>query len=202
MQINLITSNPGKVKEIKTILDDKIKINHINMEYKELRSNNPLEIAKDAAKRLAEELGKPIVVEDSGLFIKALNDFPGTCSSYIHKRIGLKGILKLMENVDERTCYYRSAVGYCEPGKDPVSFLGEEKGKVAKEIKGSHGFGHDPIFIPEGTRKPSDKNESVSGTNSVGSEKAYGEIENCENIKKFRRIAVEKLKEYLKRGPK
>ena len=179
MQINLVTSNPGKVKEFKAILGNSITINHINQEYRELRSDRPEEIAKDAAKRLSLQFKKPIVVEDSGLFIKALNDFPGTCSSYIHKRIGLDGILKLMEGIEDRICYYRSAVGYCEPDKEPVSFLGEEKGKVAKEVKGSHGFGHDPIFIAE------------------GNEKTYGEAENCENIKKFRRIAVEKLKEYL-----
>tara|TARA_Y100000031_G_scaffold25900_1_gene27856 strand:- start:2113 stop:2664 length:552 start_codon:yes stop_codon:yes gene_type:complete len=180
MEINLVTSNPGKVKEFKIILDGEITINHIQKEYRELRSDDPEEIAKDAAKRLAEELGKIIVVEDSGLFIKDLNDFPGTCSSYIHKRIGLKGILKLMENVDDRTCHYRSAVSYCEPGKEAVSFLGEEKGTVTIEIRGGYGFGHDPIFIPE------------------NSEKTYGEMENCENLKRFRKIAVGKLKKYLK----
>ena len=86
-----------------------------------------------------------------------------------------------MENIEDRVCYYRSAVGYCEPNKEPVSFLGEEKGSISKKIKGNYGFGHDPIFIAE------------------GSNKTYGEMENCENIKKFRRIAVEKLKEYLKK---
>jgi XTP/dITP diphosphohydrolase len=179
MQINLITSNLGKVKEFKAILGDSVKINHIEQEYKEMRSDNPEEIAKDAAKTLANELKKPVVVEDSGLFIKALKDFPGTCSSYIHKRIGLKGILKLMEGVDDRSCTYKSAVGYCKAGKEPISFLGEEKGNVAREIKGNYGFGHDPIFIPE------------------GSEETYGEIKNCENLKRFRKIAVEKLKNYL-----
>ena len=179
MQINLVTSNLGKIKEFKAILGNSIKINHINTEYKELRSDNPEEIAREAAKRLAEELKKLVVVEDSGLFIKTLNDFPGTCSSYIHKRIGLKGILKLMKNIDDRTCYYKSAVAYCEPGKQPISFSGEEKGTVAKEVKGIHGFGHDPIFIPEESKK------------------TYGEMENCENLKRFRRIAVEKLRTYL-----
>ena len=180
MEINLVTSNLGKVKEFKIILGSEIKINHIELEYKELRSDDPEEIAKEAAKMLSEELKKPIVVEDSGLFIKALNDFPGTCSSYIHKRIGLKGIIKLMENVEERVCFYRSAVCYCEPGKEPVSFFGEEEGTVAKEIRGNNGFGHDPIFIPENSKK------------------TYGEMENCEYLKRFRKIAVEKLKEYLK----
>ena len=199
MEINLITSNLGKVKEFKIILGNvhenrgfsghrksegfsrEIKINHSNIEYKELRSDNPEEIAREAAKTLANKLKKQIVVEDSGLFIKSLKDFPGTCSAYIHKRIGLKGILKLMENIDDRTCYYKSAVGYCQPGKEPVSFLGQEKGTVSKEIKGNHGIGHDPIFIPE------------------GSDKTYGETENCENLKRFRKHAVERLKEYLKK---
>jgi len=182
MEINLVTSNLGKVREFKAILGNEIIINHIEKEYRELRSDDPEEIARDAAKRLANELKKPIVVEDSGLFIKALNDFPGTNSSYIHKRIGLKGILKLMENVDDRICYYKSAVGYCKPGKEPVSFFGEEEGTLAKEVRGSHGFGHDPIFIPE------------------NSEKTYGEMENCENLKRFRKIAAEKLKDYLVKG--
>ena len=184
MEINLITSNLGKVKEFKAILGDKVKINHINPGYKELRSDNPEEIAKDAAKTLANKLKKPIVVEDSGLFIKALNDFPGTCSKYIHKRIGLKGILKLMENINDRTCCYKSAIGYCKPDNQPISFLGEEQGKISNETKGNNGFGHDPIFIPE------------------NNDKTYGEIKNCENLKRFRKLAVEKLKKYLEKEVK
>lgn len=182
MQINLVTSNLGKLKEFKIILGNEIEINHIKKEYRELRSDNPEEIAKESAKRLANELKKPVVVEDSGLFIKALNDFPGTCSSYIHKRIGLKGILKLMENIEDRTCYYKSAVAYCEPANEPISFFGQEKGTVAKEIRGNCGFGHDPIFIPEGSKN------------------TYGEMQNCENLKRFRKKAVEKLKNYLLKG--
>ena len=179
MQINLITSNKGKLKEFKIYLEPDIKINHIEMKYDELRSDDPEEIAKEAAKRLAEELKKPVVVEDSGLFIKALNDFPGTCSAYIHKRIGLKGILKLMENVEDRTAIYKSAIAYCEPEKDPISFLGQELGFISKEIKGNYGFGHDPIFI------------------AANSKKTYGETENCENKKSFRKNAAIKLKDYL-----
>ena len=179
MIINFVTSNKNKVKEFKQILGPQIKVNHIGISYPEMRSDFPEEIAKQSAEMLANRLKKPVVVEDSGLFIKALNDFPGTCSAYIHKKIGLKGILKLMENEKNRTCFYKSAVAYCEPGKKVISFLGEEKGNVAESIRGNFGFGHDPIFIPEGISK------------------AYGEIKNCEKIKKFRRRAVLKLREYL-----
>ena len=177
--INFVTSNKNKVREFKEILEPSVKVIHIEMAYHEIRSDEPEEIAKMSAEMLANKLNKNVVAEDSGLFIRALNDFPGTCSAYIHKRIGLKGILKLMEGIKDRKCFYRSAVAYCEPGKTAVRFLGEENGTIAEAIRGSFGFGHDPIFIPE------------------GSDKAYGEIENCEKIKKFRRRAVLKLRDYL-----
>lgn len=184
MIINFVTSNLGKVKEFKQILEPEIKVEHIELSYPELRSDNPEEITRQSAQMLANKLKKTIVVEDSGLFINSLNDFPGTCSAYIHKRIGLKGIIKLMKGIKNRECIYKSAVAYCEPGKKPLSFLGEEKGRVAESIRGNYGFGHDPIFIPE------------------GSNKTYGEIKNCEEVKKFRRMAVLRLRKYLSKKKK
>ena len=177
--INFVTSNKNKVKEFKQILEPEIRVNHIEISNPELRSDNPEDIAKHSAEMLANKLKKIVVVEDSGLFINALNDFPGTCSAYIHKRIGLQGIIKLMEGIKSRNCVYKSSVAFCKPGKKPISFLGEEKGKIAFAVKGDYGFGHDPIFIPE------------------GSNKTYGEMENCIELKKFRRRAVEKLRYYL-----
>lgn len=179
MKIYFVTSNEGKVREFKQILEPKIKVEHILINYPELRSDDPEEIAQLAAKQLADIIKKPVVVEDSGLFIKSLNGFPGTNSAYIHKRIGLKGILKLMEGIKDREAEYRSAVGYCESGKEPVSFLGVEKGKIANKIRGNFGFGHDPIFIPEGNKK------------------TYGEMKDYTKAKKFRRRAVLKLVEFL-----
>ena len=125
---------------------------------------------------------KTVFVEDSGLFIEALKGFPGTCSKYVHQRIGLQGLLTLLEKEENRTAYYRSAVAYCEQGKDPISFLGEEKGTIAKEPKGSHGFGHDPLFVPE------------------NSTKAYAEYEDCSQRKQFRKKAALQLKEFLMKG--
>jgi XTP/dITP diphosphohydrolase len=180
MKIFFVTHNKGKVREFKQILGGIAEVEQIDDDYPELRSDDPEEIVKGAVKKLADKYKKPIVAEDSGLFIKALKDFPGTCSAYTHKRIGLKGLLKLMEGVKDRACEYRSAVGYCEPGKEPVSFLGVEKGTLAEKELGTNGFGHDPIFIPE------------------GSSKTYGEMDDVEQVKKFRRRAVLKFVEFLK----
>ncbi|MBI2559182.1 RdgB/HAM1 family non-canonical purine NTP pyrophosphatase [Candidatus Woesearchaeota archaeon] len=179
LTINFVTSNKNKVKEIKQILEPEIQVNPVLIAYPEMRSDNPEEIARQSAEMLANKLRKNVVVEDSGLFIKALNDFPGTCSAYIHKKIGLNGIIKLMDGIKDRDCTYKSAVAYCEPKKKPISFLGEEKGKIAEGVRGDFGFGHDPIFIPE------------------RSGKTYGETKAYAKLKKFRRRAVLKLRDCL-----
>jgi len=104
MRIYFATHNPGKVREFKQILSDVAEVEQFNDDYPEMRSDDPEEIVKEAVEKLASKYGKAIVAEDSGLFIKALNDFPGTSSAYIHKRIGLPGLLKLMEGVSDRGC--------------------------------------------------------------------------------------------------
>ena len=182
MQITFVTSNKHKVEEFTAILDGVASLEHIELEYPEIRSDDSGEIAQVAAKQLCEKLGQTVIVEDSGLFISALGGFPGTCSAYIHKRIGLKGILALLKGKKDRSAEYISAVGYCEVGKEPHAFVGSEKGSIATSIRGEHGFGHDPIFIP------------------AGSEKTYGEIPEIKDVKKFRRMAVEKLVDYLQKS--
>jgi XTP/dITP diphosphohydrolase len=138
-----------------------------------------VEVARKSAEHVAMVLNKPVVVDDSGLFITALNGFPGVFSSTVHNQIGLKGLLKLMEGETHRECWYKTVVGYCVPGKRAITFIGEEKGHIAESIRGKHGFGHDPIFIPEGETR------------------TFGEIEGCEGMKKFRRRAFEQLRDYL-----
>ncbi len=179
MKIYFATHNPGKVREFKEILKGVCELEHIEVEYAEIQSDDPEEVARTSAKLLAEKYKKPIVVEDSGLFIDALRGFPGVYSAPVHKQIGLKGIMKLMEGIHSRGCEYRSAVGFCVPGQEPMSFLGKEKGTIAEKERGRYGFGHDPIFIPE------------------GSDKTYGEMKDAEKKKKFRKMAVMQLIGYL-----
>ena len=177
MKITLITSNLNKVKEFKEILEPEIQVIHKKLEYKELRSDDTKEIAEESAIRLANELKQTVVVEDSGLFIDALNGYPGTVSAYSYKRIGLQGILKLMENKTNRKAHYKSVIAYAEPNKTPISFEGTEELTIAKEERGTNGWGHDPIVIPKGE------------TQTYAEKTTYD--------KKFRKIAIKKLKDYL-----
>lgn len=146
--IYFVTSNMGKVKEAKALCKEfNIKIQQIRYEYPELQSDDLETIAKYGAECASKALDKTIIVEDAGLFISALKGFPGPYSAYVFKTVGNEGILGLMFNKADRKAYFKSAVGYCEPGKDSIAFAGIANGKIAHEIRGEHGFGYDPIFL-------------------------------------------------------
>jgi XTP/dITP diphosphohydrolase len=87
-------------------------------------------------------------VEDAGLFIEALNGFPGPYSSYVYRSIETKGILKLMENVEKRDAHFQSVVAFSSPEESPRCFHGKANGKISMEVRGELGFGFDPIFEP------------------------------------------------------
>ncbi len=176
----LITGNEQKIREFTLVLKG-VKFDVLRAEKPELRSDNPCEIVKVAAKIFAERLKKAVVVEDSGLFIKALKDFPGTCTKYVYNRIGNGGILQLMKGRKDRRCWYKSAVAYCWPGKEPVCFVGVEEGKIAERERGVAGWGQDTVFIPKGKSR------------------TYGETRKPGDANLFRKEAIEKLKVFLER---
>lgn len=151
--ITFITGNPHKVKEAQGIFKNLgIKLEHADLGYPEIQGNLE-DVARYGAQHAARRLGKPVIVEDAGLFIKALKWFPGTYSSYVQDTLGNQGILKLMSDVIDRYAEFRSVVGYCTPKTEPEVFLGTVKGRIGFEKKGDQGFAYDPLFYPEGYKK-------------------------------------------------
>ncbi len=90
-----------------------------------------------------------LVVEDDGLFVDSLNGFPGPYSEYVYRTIGLRGLLRLLQGLEDRSAYFKSVVGLCINGEVKL-FTGVVKGRLSEEPRGSGGFGYDPVFIPEG----------------------------------------------------
>ncbi|MEM3587192.1 MAG: XTP/dITP diphosphatase [Candidatus Jordarchaeaceae archaeon] len=147
--IFFVTSNIGKVEEAERIFkEENVQLLHLPMKPLEIQADDLEEIAIFSAQRAWEIQEKPLFVEDAGLFIKALKGFPGPYSSYVFKTISNEGILKLMSKVEDRTAYFKAVIAFCN-GKTTLTFKGEVKGTISKEIRGTHGFGFDPIFIPE-----------------------------------------------------
>jgi len=89
------------------------------------------------------------LIDDSGLFIDALGGFPGVYSSYVYKRLGCAGVLKLLEGAPSRGATFETVFLHRTGGTHEV-FHGTCLGTIADREKGPGGFGFDPIFTPEG----------------------------------------------------
>jgi len=76
----------------------------------EIQSTSLSAIAKFAAKEAAKKHNRTVLVEDSGLFVKALDGFPGPFSSYVHDTIGVEGLLRLMTRQTRREAYFSGFV--------------------------------------------------------------------------------------------
>jgi XTP/dITP diphosphohydrolase len=143
------TSNVHKFYEAHFVLSEfRVAAAMIRVKTVEIQDDNIENIAVASVLDAVKRCRLPIIVEDAGLFIKALNDFPGPYSSYVFKTLGTRGILKLMEDIDDRDACFNSVVAFCKPREKPITFHGKVEGKIVQEEKGNVGFGFDPIFIP------------------------------------------------------
>jgi len=127
-------------------------VEHVDLGYPEIQGELD-EVARYGARYAAKRLDKPVIVEDAGLFIRDLGWFPGTYSAYVQSTLKNRGILKLMEDVQDRYAEFRSVVGFATPKAEPEIFLGVVEGKIIHEERGEYGFAYDPIFVPNGYDK-------------------------------------------------
>ena len=130
----LISGEPPRFIEPKSLGIEQVAISKINQAKHMLVNSN-----------LAY---KPILVEDSGIFINSLDNFPGARSSEVENKIGIEGILEMLQGVEDRRAEYR-AVAVIHFGNKIFKSFGVWKGQISRIALGNNGFGYDPIFIPD-----------------------------------------------------
>ena len=108
------------------------------------------------AKTVYDIIGLPVIGDDSGLEVVALNNQPGVYSSRFagdnaSDDDNIDKLLRKMHNIptDKRTARFRCVVAFLGTSSDdqPVFFEGEWVGYIAKERRGKNGFGYDPVFV-------------------------------------------------------
>ncbi len=153
------TGNEGKVREIRAILADTpyhvitMKEAGIDIDVEE----NGATFTANAvikAKAIAARTDHIVLADDSGLEIDALQGEPGVLSArYMGKDtsydIKNQNLIDRLEGVaeEERTARFVCAVAACLPDKTILTTVGTMEGRIAHEIKGTNGFGYDPIFF-------------------------------------------------------
>ncbi len=164
MELWIASSNTGKIKEFQNLLYNHPAIQvHTQNEISSFTSpeeNGDSFIANARIKARALRSVKHeqwVVADDSGLEVVGLGNLPGIHSARYAgpKARDSENIAKLMKmmqirNVTDRTAQFRTAIVAFTPTGEEMIFEGLLKGKIAAKVAGLHGFGYDPIFIPDG----------------------------------------------------
>jgi XTP/dITP diphosphohydrolase len=149
-----VTSNDGKFREIsQQMKEHSYELEHIKTTYPEIQADTLDETIIPGLRWLMERYSRPIMIDDSGLFIDSLKGFPGVYSAYVFKTLGCDGILRLMDSVKDRSARFECCIGFMMPGGNPLLVKGTSRGSISSRKAGTGGFGYDPVFIPEGYSK-------------------------------------------------
>jgi len=141
----MVTSNANKAREVAAFFGGLLEVTHIALDLPEHRSNDVGEIAAGKARAAYEQLKTPLIVDDTGFSVEALNGFPGPYAAYVQQSIGNAGILKLMEGRTNRAARFTTAIAYADDNGVRV-FPGVLNGRITYSPRGDGGFGYDPIF--------------------------------------------------------
>ena len=183
------THNAGKFREIAYLIAKKYKkISPISLKIKSPKETGKSFIANSKLKAnfFSKYVNYPVISDDSGLCIQALNNKPGIYSARLAKKHGsflraMKFILIKMKNKKNRQATFVCSLSYKKNDGKILSVEGRLKGNISGKILGKKGFGYDSIFIP------------------LKEKMTFGQMPKLKKIKMDHRfIAFQKLKKKIK----
>jgi len=159
-KIIFASKNKGKVKEVVQILNGLniaiISLTDMNEQIKIKEDGDSFEAnALIKAKLVYNKFKLPTIADDSGLVVEQLNGAPGIYSARFagedgNDKANNKKLLEELKNYPEPHIakFVCAAVYYA--GEEIYTAIGEFNGRMIDEERGTHGFGYDPLFIPDG----------------------------------------------------
>jgi XTP/dITP diphosphohydrolase len=159
MRLCFASNNEHKLREIQAVIGSSFSITSLASigcteelpETRDTLSGNALQKAEYVFNRYAI----PCFADDTGLEVDALNGAPGVYSARYagEQRNSNDNIQLLLKNLSQQTnraAQFRTVIALVGFDKQPLLFEGVCKGEIIRERKGNHGFGYDPVFVPEG----------------------------------------------------
>jgi len=182
-QLRFLTKNVGKFTELSELLSgSKYTLLKDVTEIHELQTEDMNALARDKALRAFQIVGRPLIVDHTGLQFDLLNGFPGGLTSVFYDKLGPQGIADIVGKSKTRGVTAVTLIGYCD-GRRIQIFKGELRGEIADEPRGDEGFQWDTVFVP------------------VGFDKTFAELgDKKKNEISMRRLAFDRFAQYLKAG--
>lgn len=109
------------------------------------------------ARWVKERYGYDCFADDTGLMVDALDGAPGVYSARYagpgHDSVAnMKLLLERMADKDNRNAHFSTVIALVMGGEEHI-FEGRVDGAIAREPSGCGGFGYDPVFVPENSRR-------------------------------------------------
>ncbi len=169
-----VTSNVGKLREAEAVLG--VALDHHALDLDELQSLDLDEVVRHKAVAALERLGRPVLVEDTGLELTGLGGFPGPLVKFLLACVGPEGICALARCFGDDAATAR-CIACASDGDRTVLGVGAVPGRITAAPRGSRGFGWDSVFVPD-----------------VGDGRTYAEMPDADkNAISHRRLALSDL---------
>ena len=163
-EIILATNNKHKLQEVRQILAPHgmtiYGLNDLNLRPEEVEENasDYFGNALIKAQAVAKLTTMPIIADDSGLEIEAMDNKPGIKSARFAEESGghdkaIETILQFLKDKDNRKARFVCNIVLLNMDDKPLRFEGIAPGKIAMEPYGEGGFGYDPIFVSDELHK-------------------------------------------------
>jgi len=118
--LRYVTTNAGKVREAQNYLSDG-SVSQLDFDYTEVQSPDLEPIAARGAREAYRHAGDPVLVDDAGLFVDALDGFPGPYSSYVEETLGVERVGELARGAGGNggdgapaRAAFRCVLAYCD----------------------------------------------------------------------------------------
>ena len=143
----LVTGNRGKIAEARLALG--LEVEAVEVDLPEVQSLDLLEVLQHKADVAWEIVRSPLVVEEAGLSLLSLNGFPGPLVKWMLMAVGAEGIARVGHALGDPRAVACCALLYRDEER---TLLGEgiTTGTLILPGRGGHGFGWDPVFLPDG----------------------------------------------------
>ncbi|MBC8206590.1 MAG: RdgB/HAM1 family non-canonical purine NTP pyrophosphatase [Kiritimatiellales bacterium] len=107
------------------------------------------------AQELCDATGLMTLADDSGLEVEAMDGAPGVYSArYAGEPCDYENnnakLLRELAGQNNRRARFRTVMALARPGEEPLTVEGKCEGTIIDELRGEHGFGYDPLFVPDG----------------------------------------------------
>lgn len=153
MEMLFATGNKGKVEEMQPLMPEGARLKRVDVDIDEIDALDVEDVARRKAIDSFNDLdsGKPIIVEDTGFYVEGLGGFPGAKAAYFDRTVGAHGLIPLLENRDDRSAYFKTAIAHYD-GSELKVFTGRSEGRVPDEPRGeSHPhLPYNTFFVPSG----------------------------------------------------